>query len=69
SHEVIIQQLERRMSNWHSNGGSITANNITPRKDIMDDNVLEWEMEEEAIEELIVDVFLKANEIHHVHKE
>ncbi|MCE0481262.1 hypothetical protein HAX54_038879, partial [Datura stramonium] len=50
----------------------IEANNTAPRKDIMDDDVLEWEMEEEAMEDLIVDVFMKGEEleeIHHVHKE
>ncbi|MCD7470785.1 hypothetical protein HAX54_010901 [Datura stramonium] len=38
--------------------GNQAANNTAPRKDIMDDDVLEWEMEEEPIEELIVNVFL-----------
>ncbi|MCE3215580.1 hypothetical protein HAX54_002861, partial [Datura stramonium] len=45
----------------------IAANNTTPRKDIMNDDVLEWEMEEEAIEDLIVDVFLKGEELEKIH--
>ncbi|MCD7458641.1 hypothetical protein HAX54_038791 [Datura stramonium] len=41
----------------------VEANNTAPSKEIMDDDVSEWEMEEEAIEELIVDVFLKGKEL------
>ncbi|MCE3216161.1 hypothetical protein HAX54_005154 [Datura stramonium] len=73
SHEVIIQQLQERMNELAFQMATpIAAINTAPRKDIMDDDVLEWEMEEEAIEELIVDVFLKGEEleeIHHVYKE
>ncbi|MCD9641421.1 hypothetical protein HAX54_027598 [Datura stramonium] len=73
SHEVIIQQLEERMNELAFQMETpIAANNTTQRKDIMDDDVLEWEMQEEAIEELIVDVFLKGEEleeIHYVYKE
>ncbi|MCE3216369.1 hypothetical protein HAX54_006271, partial [Datura stramonium] len=73
SHEVIIQQLEERMNELEFQMATpIAANNTAPRKDIIDDDVLKWEMEEEAIENLIVDVFLKGEEleeIYYVHKE
>ncbi|MCD7456766.1 hypothetical protein HAX54_033004 [Datura stramonium] len=73
SHKVIFQQLEERMNELAVQMVTpIATNNTAPGKEIMDDDVLEWEMEEEAIEELIVDVFLKGEElekIHHVHKE
>ncbi|MCD7461190.1 hypothetical protein HAX54_045468 [Datura stramonium] len=73
SHEVIIQQLEERMNELAFQMVTpIVANNTSPRKDIMDDDVLQWEMEEEAIQELTIDVFMKGEEleeIHHVHKE
>ncbi|MCD9646592.1 hypothetical protein HAX54_036573 [Datura stramonium] len=72
-HEVVIQQLEERMNKLAFQMATpIATNNASPRKNIMDDDDLEWEMEEEAIEVLIVDVSLKGeelNEIHHVYKE
>ncbi|MCD7471834.1 hypothetical protein HAX54_012563 [Datura stramonium] len=73
SHEVIIQKLEERMNELAFQMETpIEANNTTPRKDMIDGDGLEWEMEEEAIEEQIVDVSMKAEEleeIYHVHKE
>ncbi|MCD9639940.1 hypothetical protein HAX54_024933, partial [Datura stramonium] len=60
SHEVIIQQLKKRMNELEFQISTpIATNNTAPRKDIKDDDVSEWEMEEEAIEDLIIDVFLK----------
>ncbi|MCD9644517.1 hypothetical protein HAX54_032772 [Datura stramonium] len=73
SHEVIIQKLEEWMNELAFQIATpIAANFTAPRKDIMDDDVLEWETEEKAIEDLIVDVFLNVEELeemHHVHKE
>ncbi|MCD7468452.1 hypothetical protein HAX54_006645 [Datura stramonium] len=57
---------------YYGNQAPIVANNMAPMKDIVDNDVLEWEIQEEAIEELIVDVFLNGEEleeIHHLHKE
>ncbi|MCD7453985.1 hypothetical protein HAX54_023052 [Datura stramonium] len=45
----------------------MVANNTIQRKYILDDDVLEWEMEEEAIKELIVNVFLKGEEIEEIY--
>ncbi|MCD9560090.1 hypothetical protein HAX54_018532 [Datura stramonium] len=45
THEVIIQQLEERMNELAFQMATpIAANNTAPRKDILDDDVLEWEM-------------------------
>ncbi|MCD9558998.1 hypothetical protein HAX54_016712, partial [Datura stramonium] len=69
--EVVLEK--ERMNELASHMAAPTAAyNTSARKDMMDNDVLEWEIEEEAIEELIVDVFLKGEklkEIHHVHKE
>ncbi|MCD9645674.1 hypothetical protein HAX54_034740 [Datura stramonium] len=60
NHDVIIQHSEEQMNELASHMvAPTTTNNTAPRKDIVDNDVLEWEIEEEAIEELIVDVFLK----------
>ncbi|MCD9643092.1 hypothetical protein HAX54_030215, partial [Datura stramonium] len=40
--------------------------------DIVENDIFEWEIEEEVVGELIVDVFLKGEEleeVHYVHKE
>ncbi|MCD7472105.1 hypothetical protein HAX54_013044, partial [Datura stramonium] len=36
-----------------------TETNMSPTQEIVENDIFEWEMEEEVVGELIVDVFLK----------
>ncbi|MCD7452170.1 hypothetical protein HAX54_015282, partial [Datura stramonium] len=50
SHYSTVGEKDRQIG--ISNGDSNSSKQHCPRKDIMDDDVLEWEMEEEDIEEI-----------------
>ncbi|MCD9645510.1 hypothetical protein HAX54_034503 [Datura stramonium] len=44
-----------------------TETNTSPTQAIVDDDIFKWEIEEEVIGELIVDVFLKGEKLEKVH--
>ncbi|MCD7469339.1 hypothetical protein HAX54_008281 [Datura stramonium] len=68
NNDVIINQLEEWMNKLTSQMAiQAMENNNTLMQDNVENDIVEWEIEEEVVGEIIADVFLKGEEFEEVH--